>query len=172
MAFSRRARTFRARFPAAASRALTGSSFATPIVTGLAALLLTIQQRNGERMNPQAVRKAILDSALPCYPREALECAPYLAGTLNVPGAYDLTTRGGTTTVPDLAAGPIPSQAAEAVRQAVARVLALRRLRRRRLRSTAGSLSVPRASQLMPQDTLCRGDHWPPMSRARHWGAP
>ena len=99
---------------------LTGSSFATPIVAGLAALLLTIQRRNGEPMNPQAVRKAILDSALPCYPREALECAPYLAGTLNVPGAYDLTTRGGTTTVPDLAAGPIPSQAAEAVRQAVA----------------------------------------------------
>ena len=74
---------------------MTGSSFATPIVTGIAALLLSLQQASGQGINPSAVRQAILDSALPCYPADSLECRPYLVGILNIPGAYDLTIKGG-----------------------------------------------------------------------------
>ena len=74
---------------------LTGSSFATPIVAGIAALLLSIQRASGQEINPSAVREAILASAVPCYPQDSPECRPFLVGTVNVPGAYDLIIRGG-----------------------------------------------------------------------------
>jgi cyanobactin maturation PatA/PatG family protease len=74
---------------------LTGSSFATPIVSGIAALLLSIQRASGQEIDPTAVREAIVDSAVPCYPQDSPECRPYLVGTLNVPGAYDRILRGG-----------------------------------------------------------------------------
>jgi cyanobactin maturation PatA/PatG family protease len=74
---------------------LTGSSFATPIVSGIAALLLSIQRASRQEINPSAVREAILASAVPCYPQDSLECRPYLVGTVNVPGAYDLILKGG-----------------------------------------------------------------------------
>ena len=48
---------------------LTGSSFATPMVSGIVALLLSIQRANGLEINPSAVREAILASAVPCYPQ-------------------------------------------------------------------------------------------------------
>jgi cyanobactin maturation PatA/PatG family protease len=74
---------------------LTGSSFATPIVSGIAALLLSIQRASGQEIDPAAVREAIVDSAVPCYPQDSRECRPYLVGTLNVPGAYDRILKGG-----------------------------------------------------------------------------
>jgi hypothetical protein len=80
---------------------MTGSSFATPIVSGVAALLMAIQRQRGETVSTRAVRGAILDSALPCYPRDAPECARFLAGRLNVTGALALITRGGTNTMSD-----------------------------------------------------------------------
>ncbi len=45
---------------------LSGTSFAAPIVAGVAALLLSLQVQRGETPNPHAVREAILKSALPC----------------------------------------------------------------------------------------------------------
>jgi hypothetical protein len=80
---------------------MTGSSFATPIVSGVAALLMAIQRQRGETVSARAVRGAILDSALRCYPRDAPECARFLAGRLNVTGALALITRGGTNTMSD-----------------------------------------------------------------------
>ncbi|WP_019509117.1 PatA/PatG family cyanobactin maturation protease [Pleurocapsa sp. PCC 7319] len=44
---------------------LSGTSFATPIVTGVAALLLSLQHQYGE-IDPQQVRTALLKTALPC----------------------------------------------------------------------------------------------------------
>ena len=44
----------------------TGTSFASAIVTGIVALLLSIQKRQGQRPEPYAVRKALLDSADGC----------------------------------------------------------------------------------------------------------
>lgn len=83
----------------------TGSSFATPIVSGLAALLMSLQRRETGSVNVKAVRQAILDSAVPCERPDTSECARYLAGTLNVHGAYALTTRGGRNGVIKLDAG-------------------------------------------------------------------
>lgn len=70
----------------------TGTSFATPIVSGIVALLLSIQLQHGEKPDPHAVRDAILQSALPCNQSRNLDNRRCLVGTLNIPGAYALVT--------------------------------------------------------------------------------
>jgi len=71
----------------------SGTSFATPIVSGIVALLLSIQIQRGDKPDPYAVRAAILESAHPCSPSEALDCSHYLRGRLNIGGAYNLITK-------------------------------------------------------------------------------
>ncbi|MGJ5675481.1 MAG: PatA/PatG family cyanobactin maturation protease [Nostochopsis sp.] len=73
----------------------SGTSFATPIVSGIVALLLGIQLQRGEKPDPHAVRDAIFKSALPCNPEVDSECHRFLVGSLNIPGAYALITQGG-----------------------------------------------------------------------------
>jgi cyanobactin maturation PatA/PatG family protease len=72
---------------------LSGTSFATPIVTGVAALLLSLQMERGEPPDPQRVRAAILQTALPCDLKgeHSRRC---LAGKLNIPGLLELFTGG------------------------------------------------------------------------------
>jgi PatG C-terminal/Subtilase family/PatG Domain len=72
----------------------SGTSFATPIVSGIVALLLSIQLQRGEQPNSQAIRDAILQSALPCNSALASDCRRFLVGSLNIPGAYALITKG------------------------------------------------------------------------------
>lgn len=72
----------------------TGTSFAAPIVSGVAALLLSIQRRGGKKLDPLAVGEAILESALPCDPRNTSDHRRCLAGVLNIPGAYSLVNKG------------------------------------------------------------------------------
>jgi cyanobactin maturation PatA/PatG family protease len=74
---------------------MTGSSFATPIVSAVAALLLSLQVQQGRRPDPRAVGKALLESAVPCSPPDSPDCRRYLAGTLNIPGAYASVGKGG-----------------------------------------------------------------------------
>jgi cyanobactin maturation PatA/PatG family protease len=101
--------------PGGGTVSLTGSSFATPIVSGVAALLLSAQVKQGRSPDPLAVREALLHTAVSCQPRDSPECHRYLVGTLNVPGAYASITKGGetvvasinTTRAPDLAAAPV-----------------------------------------------------------------
>jgi cyanobactin maturation PatA/PatG family protease len=73
----------------------SGTSFATPIVSGIVALLLSIQLKRGEKLNPHAIRDAILKSALPCNIEVVSDCRRFLVGSLNIPGAYALITKGG-----------------------------------------------------------------------------
>lgn len=87
--------------PGGGTAELTGSSFATPIVSGLVGLLLSVQLQHGRTPDPRHVREAILSTATPCQLQDEIECARYLAGTLNVSGAYALTTRGGRITMGD-----------------------------------------------------------------------
>lgn len=66
----------------------SGTSFATPIVTGVVALLLSYLRQSGRDADPRAVRAALLASAAPCDSRLAdgeLRC---LAGRLDVFGAF------------------------------------------------------------------------------------
>ncbi|NJK70260.1 MAG: PatA/PatG family cyanobactin maturation protease [Microcoleus sp. SU_5_3] len=72
----------------------SGTSFATPIVSGIVALLMSIQLQRGEKPDSHAIRDAILQSALPCNSTSASDCRRFLVGSLNIPGAYALVTKG------------------------------------------------------------------------------
>jgi cyanobactin maturation PatA/PatG family protease len=63
----------------------SGTSCATPIVSGVVALLLSLQIKQGLAPDPQAVRKAILESANPCNEVQSQRC---LMGRLNIKNAY------------------------------------------------------------------------------------
>nr|QGA72587.1 MusA [Desmonostoc sp. PCC 7906] len=67
----------------------TGTSFATPIVSGVAALLLSLQQQRGEKPDPQKVRDAILQSAIPCELKQQGDRPRCLVGKLNILGAME-----------------------------------------------------------------------------------
>ena len=66
---------------------LSGTSFATPIVSGVAALLLSLQLQRGEKPNPQKVRTALLETAIPCSPTDIDDSRRCLVGKLNISGA-------------------------------------------------------------------------------------
>jgi len=72
----------------------SGTSFATPFVSGVAALLMSIQMKTGRPADAQAVRRAILESAVGCDQQPTADCRRLLAGRLNVSGALSLVTQG------------------------------------------------------------------------------
>jgi cyanobactin maturation PatA/PatG family protease len=65
----------------------SGTSYATAIVSGAAALLLSLQRKLGQKVSPQAIRTAILASARPCDSHITPDCRPFMAGSLDVSGA-------------------------------------------------------------------------------------
>lgn len=69
-----------------------GTSLAAPLMTGLSALMMSLQLQRGEQPNAEAVRMAFLNSAIPCDPKEVAEPERCLVGKLNIPGAYQLLT--------------------------------------------------------------------------------
>lgn len=69
----------------------SGTSFATAIVSGIVALLLSLQLQRGEKPDPYAIRDAILLSAAPCD-QSYLDDGRCLVGILNIHGAYALMT--------------------------------------------------------------------------------
>jgi cyanobactin maturation PatA/PatG family protease len=75
--------------PGGGTTRLSGTSFATPIATGVAALLLSLQIQRGETPDPQKVRTAILESALPCTPADTADARRCLVGKLNIPGSLE-----------------------------------------------------------------------------------
>jgi len=75
----------------------SGTSYATPIVSGIAALLLSLQLKRGHEPNPHAVRAAILESAIACDDQPVPDCRRLLAGRLNVKGAMSLVLQGEDT---------------------------------------------------------------------------
>ena len=84
--------------PGGGLMALTGSSFATPVVSGVAALLVAEQLRHGDKADPTAAGRAILHTAAapPCSSPDAYECRRHLAGRLDVARAHQLITRRST----------------------------------------------------------------------------
>ena len=74
--------------PGGGVAAQTGTSFACPVATGVAALLLSLQKLRGTKPSPIAVRDAIIASAIPCGPQEQGQCDRMLGGRLNVTAAH------------------------------------------------------------------------------------
>jgi hypothetical protein len=81
--------------PGGGVAAHSGTSFACPVVTGVAALLLSLQRLNGAKPSPTAVRDAIIASAIPCVLEERAQCERMLGGRLNVGGAFETLFKGG-----------------------------------------------------------------------------
>ncbi|MEU1283527.1 S8 family serine peptidase [Kitasatospora sp. NPDC005856] len=88
--------------PGGGSAELTGSSFATPLVAGVAALLLGAQVRAGRPPDPRAAGQALLRGArtVPCEPADAPQCRRRLVGHLDAARAYQLITRSDLTDRP------------------------------------------------------------------------
>jgi cyanobactin maturation PatA/PatG family protease len=75
----------------------TGTSFAAPLVSGVAALLLSTQYRNGSGrgpVKPLGLRDLLLQSARGCAAQDSTACRRYLTGTLDIERALTLLGRG------------------------------------------------------------------------------
>ncbi|HUG92263.1 MAG TPA: PatA/PatG family cyanobactin maturation protease [Planctomycetaceae bacterium] len=70
--------------PGGGTIALAGTSFAAAIVSGVAALLMSIQRQRGQRVSAHAVRQALLDGAVGCDESPTADCRRLLAGRLSV----------------------------------------------------------------------------------------
>ncbi len=73
----------------------SGTSYATPLVAGIAALLLSLQRKRGQQPDPHAIREAILGSAVGCDEQTMSDCRRLLAGRLNIQGAITQINNGG-----------------------------------------------------------------------------
>ncbi|MCX2729196.1 S8 family serine peptidase [Saccharopolyspora sp. NFXS83] len=70
----------------------SGTSLATPIVAGVAALLLSRRLRSGRDPDPAEVRTALLDAADRCELDDPVACLRFLTGKLNVRRAVSAMT--------------------------------------------------------------------------------
>ena len=105
---------------------LKGTSMAAPVMTGLCGLLMSLQLQKGKPVDAEAVRAALLNTAIPCDPDVVEEPERCLRGFVNLPGAMNLLfgqpsvtisfTGGGVTRVEGTAAAvessDIPSNSA------------------------------------------------------------
>jgi cyanobactin maturation PatA/PatG family protease len=62
----------------------TGTSFATPIVSGIAALILSVQKLFGDGFNIEEARDLILETAEPAHPDESLNPTYLMRGRINL----------------------------------------------------------------------------------------
>jgi cyanobactin maturation PatA/PatG family protease len=65
---------------------MTGTSSATAVVSGIAALLMSLQLRRKKKTSAQFIREAILETAARC-PAHRTDCDRFLAGSLDVGAA-------------------------------------------------------------------------------------
>jgi cyanobactin maturation PatA/PatG family protease len=72
---------------------LTGTSVAAPIVTGVAALLLSLQYSESLAVDPTFIRQALLNTARHCPDHGSVDCQHYLGGALDVAGAWQYVKR-------------------------------------------------------------------------------
>jgi cyanobactin maturation PatA/PatG family protease len=66
----------------------TGTSVAAPIVTGVAALLLSLQYSESLAIDPTIVRHALLNTARHCPDDGSVDCQHYLGGSLDAASAW------------------------------------------------------------------------------------
>jgi hypothetical protein len=87
----------------------TGTSYATPVVSGIAGLLLSLQMNHGRPADAGAVRAAILGSGRGCDDQPVPDCRRLLAGRLDVRGAMFHVSQGGPA-VPDSIEEPVTTE--------------------------------------------------------------
>lgn len=74
--------------PSGGVRAESGTSYATPVVSGVVALLMSLHfVRYGTRLDCRQVRDAILETAIDCDKQPTADCLRLLGGRLNITGA-------------------------------------------------------------------------------------
>jgi len=78
----------------------SGTSFAVPLVSGVAALLLSREFQQGRPIDPLKVRAAILGGADPCGLADSQACKRYLVGQLNIVGAMHSMSHDHSTVTP------------------------------------------------------------------------
>ena len=77
--------------PSGGVRAESGTSYATPVVTGVVALLMSLHLvRYGTRLDSRRVRDAILQTAIDCDQQPTADCLRLLGGRLNITGAKSI----------------------------------------------------------------------------------
>lgn len=91
---------------------MTGTSAATPLVTGVVALLLSLQVQRGMSPDPHRVRTLLLRHALACDPRVSSQCYRHLAGRLHIAPTVR-TILEGEPTMSEVVVGPVAQTAAE-----------------------------------------------------------
>ena len=101
----------------------SGTSFATPIVSGVAGLLLSLQRQLGIVPNAKSIRNTILETTHGCDPQTETQCERVLAGRLSISGCTSVVKRGAktmqsATNNPTVAASAVPA-VADNVRAAV-----------------------------------------------------
>ncbi|MEB3885625.1 PatA/PatG family cyanobactin maturation protease [Lyngbya sp. CCY1209] len=69
---------------------LKGTSMAAPVMSGLCGLLMSLQLQQGKPVDAEAVRAALLNTAIPCTPEDTDEPERCLRGKVNLPGAMGL----------------------------------------------------------------------------------
>jgi hypothetical protein len=80
--------------PGGGTARYSGTSFAGAYVSGVVALLLSLQLRLGQRPSPLRVREALLKSAMDCSDLAAWDCRRLLVGRLNILGALAVLFKG------------------------------------------------------------------------------
>ena len=65
-----------------------GTSWATAIVSGFAALLLSAQAQRGEPLDPLGIRSLLIETADLCDEQSTTDCRRFLAGRLNMARAW------------------------------------------------------------------------------------
>lgn len=75
----------------------SGTSYATAVVSGVAALLLTVARREGYAIDPLDIRDILIESATSCELERDGACDRYLAGTLDAASALAMLHRVGIT---------------------------------------------------------------------------
>src|SRR5208282_5225806 len=101
----------------------TGTSFATAVVSGVAALLLSVARQEGYHIDPLDIRQILIESAAPCELEGDGACNRYLAGTLDAAAALAAVHRAGGKRGPVIAmglAGVSPRLAADRDHQSIA----------------------------------------------------
>ncbi|MFT8246092.1 PatA/PatG family cyanobactin maturation protease [Roseomonas sp. BN140053] len=72
----------------------TGTSFASAVVAGISALLMSFLLKRGEKPDGMRIKRVLLGTCDPCRPESTELCAPFLRGTLNVESAFNNLSSG------------------------------------------------------------------------------